>query len=274
MEGKNGPGVLVVEDEEIALSGLCEVVREVMPQARVMPFRSPVSARQAFEENPCEIALLDINMGGQNGVDLAKSLKLLSPDVNIIFVTGYSEYTGVAMRIHASGYILKPVTPDKLRAELEDLRHPIEPASPDVLTVRTFGDFEVFYKGSPVNFKYRKTKELLAYLVDRHGALCTVDMIVTVLWEEEDGERKKSYFRNLKQDLQSTLRHIGCGDTIVVRRGAMAVNVNRMECDYFRWLEGDVDGINAYRGEYMSQYSWAEITNGMLSETLYDTALH
>ena len=73
-------------------------------------------------KNGCDVAFPDIHMRGMNGVEVAKELKKINPKMNIIFVTGFSEYTGDAMRLHASGYIMKPVTKEKVEAELSDLR--------------------------------------------------------------------------------------------------------------------------------------------------------
>lgn len=64
-------------------------------------------------------------MRGVSGIDVAKQLKEIIPDINIIFVTGYDEYTKDAMAMHASGYIEKPVTAGKVRKETEDLRYPL-----------------------------------------------------------------------------------------------------------------------------------------------------
>ena len=38
----------------------------------------------------------------------------------------------------------------------------------------------------------------------------------------------------------------------------------RIDCDYYRMLAGDMDAVNRFRGEYMAQYSWAELTKGEL----------
>lgn len=77
------------------------------------------------EENVCDVAFLDIQMRSMTGLELAKQLKERQPNVNIIFVTGFSEYTGEAIQLHASGYIEKPVTEEKIRRELDNLRHPV-----------------------------------------------------------------------------------------------------------------------------------------------------
>ena len=53
-------------------------------------------------------------------------------------------------------------------------------------------------------------------------------------------------------------------DVLVKRRNSFSVDCARVECDYFRFLEGDMAAVHAYRGEYLSQYSWAEMTLGNL----------
>lgn len=83
-------------------------------------------------------------MRGMTGVELAKKLKDAYPKINIIFVTGFDQYTGEAMKMHASGYIMKPVTAEKVKEEMENLRNPIEPLSDKLLRVQCFGNFDVF----------------------------------------------------------------------------------------------------------------------------------
>ena len=53
----------------------------------------------------CDVAYLDIQMREMNGVILARKLKEIYPKVNIVFVTGYSQYTNEAFHLHASGLV-------------------------------------------------------------------------------------------------------------------------------------------------------------------------
>lgn len=123
----------------------------------------------------------------------------------------------------------------------------------------TFGNFEVYYNGEPIKFGYKKTKELLAYLIDRRGAMCTNNEIIAVIWEDDDfGTDRQDYLKKLKQDLTKTFSELGSEDVVVKQRGQIGINPKRIECDYFKYLEGDSTILNSYQGEYMSQYSWAE----------------
>lgn len=257
--------IIAVDDEEIALEILESAIREAESSAEVAVFDTSTAALRYASENKCDAAFLDINMGGTSGIALAKELKLKNPEINIIFSTGYSEYALEAVEMHASGYIMKPITAEKVRYELDELRFRIPGAAQGKLRIQCFGNFDAFIGDKPIEFKYRKTKELLAYLVDRNGAMCTNNEIISVLWEDEDDMNgKQIYFKSVRRDLLSVLKDIGCGDAVIQRRGEIGIDKSRVVCDYFDWLEGKAEGINAYRGEYMAQYSWGELTHGLL----------
>ncbi|MGN0693083.1 MAG: response regulator [Oscillospiraceae bacterium] len=257
--------IIAVDDEKLALRSLESAIRKAEPSAEVAVFDTISGALCYASENKCDAAFLDINMRGKSGISLAKKLKLIYPEINIIFSTGYSEYAAEAFEMHASGYIMKPVTAEKVRHELDDLRFRIHEAEQGKLRIQCFGNFDVFIGDKPVEFKYSKTKELLAYLVDRNGAMCTNNEIIAVIWgDDADTKGKKSYFKSIRKDMLDGLRAVGCQDVIRRSRGAVGINKDKVDCDYYDWLCGSASGINAYRGEYMTQYSWSEFTHGMI----------
>ena len=113
--------------------------------------------------------------------------------------------------------------------------------------------------------KRQQAKELLAYLISREGAACTNGEISAALWEDEGDLRiTTNRIRTLLSDLRVTFKRIGMEDALIRHRGSIAVNRARFDCDFFRMQNGDIDAVNAFRGEFMVQYSWAEITAGML----------
>lgn len=163
--------IIAVDDEKLALESLQSSILKAAPDDTVIGFRNAEQALSFVRENPCDVAFLDIELRDMNGVELAKKISAIHPQVNIIFTTGYSDYTGQAFELHASGYIMKPVTEEKVQKEMEVLRYAVTQADDKLLTVRTFGNFEVFKDNQPLEFRYNKTKELLAYLVNRGGKL-------------------------------------------------------------------------------------------------------
>jgi two-component SAPR family response regulator len=154
---------------------------------------------------------------------------------------------------------LKPVAKEAVERELENLRHPLTNNEP--VYVQTFGNFEIFINGTPPKFKYSKTKELLAYLVDRKGAMANMREICSVLWEsEQDSENQKSYLRKLISDMTKTLKEVGADDIILKQFNSVSVVPDKIICDSYGFMNGEPKYINAYTGQYMAQYSWAEMT--------------
>lgn len=257
--------IIAVDDERIALETLVDAIKEATPNALISEFRKAQDALDYVMEHPCDVAFLDIEMREISGIELARRIKVMVPRINIVFVTGYSEYASEALKLRASVYVMKPVTKDEILEELDNLRHPVKSQTGTHIWAQTFGNFEIFVGGKPLHFKYNLTKEMLAYLVDRRGAMCTGGELEAVLWEEGN---KSSYLRKLKSDLIHTFEDEGCSNAIVVQPGKIGINVDELDSDYFDWHAGKAYALNAYHGEYMSQYSWAEITHSSIEESL------
>ena len=245
--------VLVVDDEELQVIRLVKSINNVLPEAEVMSFTNPIKAYEESKDKDIDIAFLDIEMPGMNGMKLAKKLKSKNPLINIIFVTAFDNYGLEAMRLHASGYISKPVNDEKIKEEIEYLRYPIEMTSSKIIQVKCFGNFEVFCNGEPLKFGYQKSKEVFAYLVDREGAAININELNAVLWEEDH----KSYLRNLISDIQKTLIKVNASDVFIKRHNECYIDVNKIDCDAYEYKKDNPDAINLYRGEYMIQYPWA-----------------
>ena len=251
--------IIAVDDEQIALEGLLDVISEAAPDAELNGFEYPEDALDFVDEHDCNIAFLDVEMAVMSGVELAEQLKLRNPDINIIFATGYEEYRKEAYDLHASGYLTKPITVEKVKKELGDLRRPIP--NRKRMRVQAFGNFEAYIDGKPIAFRYSKTKEVLAYLIDRKGALCTLSELQAIIFEDDGGH--ESYMKSLRRDLLETLEAANCGNVIVQQRGKLGIVPENLECDYYDWCDGKRAGI-VWHGEYMAQYSWSEYTAAML----------
>ena len=164
------------------------------------------------------------------------------------------------MQLHASGYIMKPVTREKIEAELADLRFPIVPKSNALLRVQCFGNFDVFLPdGSHMHFERQRSKEVFAYLVHRQGSSCTTREIAAALFEDEPFDtRQKNHIQQLIYAMIKSLKAVGSEEAVVRSYNALAVNPDVLDCDYYRFKELDAGAVNSYQNEYMSQYYWAD----------------
>ena len=117
--------VIMVEDREIILAGGLAVLRGVMPDAVVAGFEWPSDAVEYARKNRVSLAFLDIELGGESGFDLCRALLEINPRTNVVFLTAYADYALDAWGRGASGFMLKPITPESVRAQLADLRYPL-----------------------------------------------------------------------------------------------------------------------------------------------------
>lgn len=259
--------ILYALPDSQALEKLSRMVRELVPEAEQLCFADSLAALAAAREKEIDVAVLDTDLQELGGLDLGQYLQELYPLVNIIYLSEDREKGYDAMVQHASGYLLKPATAADMAREMGDLRHPAVQKREKRVFARTFGNFELFVDGKPVAFKYTKTKEIVALLVNNRGAQTTNGEIIATLWEDDgDPEKKSSYLSNLRQDLQNTFAGLKLNGIILKQRGSLAIAVDRIECDLYDWLEKKKDSRYHYLGDYMNQYSWPEVMHAELDE--------
>ena len=261
--------IVCVDNERYALEILKRAVTDAAPDADVRDFSKVQDLLRAIriEGFRPDVAFLDIEMPGMTGIELAAAVKAVAPEVNIVFVTGYSEYALEAMKLRPSGYVMKPATKEKIVIELDNLRNPPKMVKADKkVKIICFGNFEVYVDDKPIVFLRSKSKELLAYLVDRKGDGVGRPEMATVLWENAEYDRSHQLQLNvIRSDLIKSLEQSGAGDILIQSRNSLAVFPEAFDCDYYMALKGDLVALNSFHGEYMGQYSWAEPTTGELN---------
>ena len=121
---EENPHVIMVDDSKVILSDCLSVLEEVMPYATITGFIWPLEAIEYAKMNRVELAVLDIEMGKSSGLDLCRTLREINPTTNVVFLTAYADYSLDAWKTEASGFILKPLTPEGVREQLRKLRYP------------------------------------------------------------------------------------------------------------------------------------------------------
>ena len=118
------PNVILVDDSEAILTDGVAVLEEVLPDAAITGFVWPSEALEYANKNQVALAIVDIELGTASGLDLSRALLELNPRTNVVFLTSYPEYSLDAWKTGASGFMVKPLTPESVREELKKLRHP------------------------------------------------------------------------------------------------------------------------------------------------------
>ena len=245
------------DDEQLAVNSLIRKLKKIDPNGIHEGFVKLPDFMEYADNNHIDILFLDIDLGySLNGLELIKHIHEKYGNMNIIIYTGHSDpdYKVSALDNYVSAYLVKPVSDEELETAISRVRIPIRE-----LHVQCFGYFEVFYGTQPVRFERKDSKEVLAYLIDKRGAEVSEERIRYLLFNEEnDGEEKRTYTRNIIYDIRKTLDKYGVPKDIITNsKGAYSINMSMLRCDYYDYLNGKTVP-SAKLKQYMEQYIWAE----------------
>lgn len=180
---------LIADDEKLILKDIRRTAVKVLgSNTEILEATNSDEVMDIIGNNDIPIAFLDIEMPYINGLEMAKRIREISPDTNIIIVTGHEKYAIDVLKLYVSGFIMKPVNEKSMREAVDNLRYPIHE-----LTVKCFGYFEVLYDGKPVTFRRSQCKEVFAYLIDKRGAFASEEELRVLLWSEEEDTDKASW---------------------------------------------------------------------------------
>ena len=250
--------IVCIDDEPLAVEDTIEICNDLSADISSKGFVRANDALEWIQSNPVDIVLLDIDMPEMNGITLAARIKQIKPDTVILFLTAYKEYAFDAFQVHPSGYLLKPVSHEILQKEIDYAMsaHP-QTAVPHI-EAHTFGHFDLLVDGVTVQFKRSKSKEMLAYLIDRRGMSVSRKEIAAVLFEDVPYDRsRQKYLDAIIRSLRDTLREYGIAEILQMENKGVRIVPEKISCDMYRFYRGDTEAIQEFRGEYLASYAWA-----------------
>ena len=263
----------VIIDDEIHASSLLkriiEKYKNFSSTDEIIVFNDSEDAYHYLLAEPVDLIFLDIQMPKMTGEELARKLVSdLDPAPYIVFTTAFPQYSLFAWDINAIGYILKPFSASKIYEAIEKCNKLQLPPANDRLIdsskpfMQCFPDFELIINGSPVFFKNKTARELLALLVHNRGNWVSNDKITYCLFENIDEASAKNYLRTILHRLRKTLAEYNLEDIVESRYGSLRIDTSAFVCDYYNCLDGHKE---LFHGEYMGEYHWAETARAYLS---------
>ena len=231
---------------------------------------SESQAREIIDEK--QISLAFIKITSLKDIEFAKKIIKKNPVVNIIFISDTKDFAYNAFEIYASGYIVKPITEEKIIKNLEHLRFQLNYMNKKRVEVQCFGKFDIFVDGVAVKFGRTKAKELLAYLVDRNGTMCNNEDLLSILWQDKKPTKSlKQQLRNLIYDLNKSLDKVDAKNIIIRENNIIGIDKEKIKCDYYDFQKGDPKALQSFNGEYMTQYSdWSYTMELNLQKYFYE----
>lgn len=256
--------VIYVDDEETALNTFRSKAEDFSGIRSLNLFSDCEEALKWARKEKIDVAFLDIEMPGMAGIELAGKLKKIDSNIRIFFVTAFEQYALEAFGVKALGYIMKPYRRTDIREALETAAL-MRSRPKKKVVIQTMPNFAVWVEGSLLMLGGKKA-ELLALLTDHAEAGITAGEAIACLWPDRaaDGKTQTLYrvtFHNLMEDLKAA----GVEELVVSEGKKKYLEKDLVECDLYRFLEGEEAGLKSYSGDYMKEYSWAETRNGQLT---------
>lgn len=251
---------IVIENRDHQQSTFLAAARQLSYLEVVGVFDQWEEAREFLLRQKVQLVVLDIQALREEGITMGQNVRAFFPEVKLLYITDADTYHYVlaAVRANSGAYILKPYTAEDLDYAVNASRL-FQQKLKKRIFARTFGHFDLFIDNVAVAFKSSKSRELLALLIDRQGGVVTSDQAIGTLWEYRANDNAtQSLYSKVGKALQEQLEESGAGDLILSSRGSKSINVDKLDCDLYQFLDGDETAKQMFFGQYMVDYSWAE----------------
>jgi two-component system LytT family response regulator len=256
--------VICVDDEQPALDTFRLKAKGFPKIESLRLFSDCEEAIRYAGENRIDVAFLDIEMPDMGGIELARELKKKDCNIRIFFMTAFEQYALDAFSVKALGYIMKPYTKAEIGEALETavLMHSRPKKR---VEIETIPNFTVHVDGKRLALGGKK-QELLALLVDRGETGLTTREAIACLWQDRCADEKtQTLYRVTFYQLMDELKKNGIEDIIGSGEKSKYIVKDMVECDLYRILDGETEGLKSYGGYYLNEYSWSETRNGQLN---------
>lgn len=225
---------IVIDDEIAAVGKLTDLLKDSGMFSIVEGFTNPLEALKRTEKISFDVAFLDIEMPGMDGMTLANHILDTSNRTEIVFVTAYNEYAIKAFELNAMDYLLKPVVKDRLQKSLlrlsESSKKPM--LHETLVNVTCFGKFRVEQAdGSIVKWRTNKTEEMFAYLMNQNGNWVSKDKMLEDIWGEFEGDRAATNFSTCLYYMRKTLSELGWSDLLIIDGRMYKVDMALIDAD-------------------------------------------
>jgi two-component system LytT family response regulator/two-component system response regulator LytT len=120
--------IIVVDDEQLARDELCFLLGQIGAVEVVGQAGNGIEALRAIEQQTPDVVMLDVQMPGLTGFEVARRLVEGDIQTELVFVTAYDQHAIEAFEVNAVDYLLKPVEAERLETAVERVRRRIQSA--------------------------------------------------------------------------------------------------------------------------------------------------
>jgi two-component system, LytTR family, response regulator len=184
--------VFIVDDNQLITKKIKQLVEQTGEFEIVGEANCVDSFRQLFPTLKLDLVILDIDLPDGNGMELAKWIRGLEPELPLLFITGYADYGAESYQVEATDYILKPIDQERVKKALDKVKKQINQADPNWERIE-----KAIISQGKIAIKQEQGLALLdtasIVLIQKEGK----KTLILTLEENEEGKREiKKYYTN------------------------------------------------------------------------------
>lgn len=249
---------IIIADDVLSLRKVIKSIDAESTIELLKAFTSLNTVENYVSNNKIDVVFVDITSEKEEKINLIQKIRNQGKRIFIVLISDSKDDSYVAYNNHAIGFLLKPIKPDKIAEEIENI-FLISPDLRNSVEIRTFGNFAVLKNNKIINFHFKKSKEILAYLIDKQGTqvdwpTLAAEVLDEDLYNKTTYSRLHRYVEELKIDLKKeNINNI----LNTSKKGYLSVNVENFYCDLYAFMQGETWARNRFFGLYMYEYPWA-----------------
>lgn len=283
--------VVLIDDEEIAIEVLEILLDELEGMEIVGRFTNTEEAMDALESLEVDVVFLDIEMGGTQGLRFAEEIIAKKLDLEIVFVTAYSQYAVEAFEVNAIDYLLKPVKKKRLEKTILKIqekkkalacKRKLTQSKEQKLMIYSLGSFRLLdFEQNPVKWRTKKGKELFAYLWHHKEHPYRNMKIMEELWPDAHRDKAAKLLYTTVYQVRKTLKEMGYTNAIHLINEEYRLEISlESDLEQLKQVLRSLDTndfqvskiLKLYQGNYLEEedYSWAIYERQRLKQSLLE----
>lgn len=234
--------VIVIDDEKVMHLVMTRLLSEMSGIELVGCYQNAARALEIVRQRDIDLVFIDMMIGQDHGLDVARQLRAVHSEIDIVFVTSHKEFAIDAFDSYPLDYIVKPVSKSRLeqtmmraasrargRAAMTD-----SPTGPTgKLNVRALGGMEVrSEQAGPAKWISKKSMELFAYLLMHRGRAVSKSRIIEDLYTDMPEKNAATYINTSVYQLRKTLHAFGLKDIVVHSQDQYWLLLDQLEIDF------------------------------------------
>jgi two-component system LytT family response regulator len=244
---------LLIDDEKHALSFLERMLLPYEQLDILGAFTNAQDGISLLKQEPVDVIFLDIEMRGKNGIEIAREIKQICPNAEIVFITAHSQFAVSAFDVGAVDYLLKPLQRDRIEAMIRTLvKRTTSQTSSSTLADKTADNLNAvklkcFYRldvlllngeNASIRWRTQKSKELFAMLLHDRGKYVNRWHLIEMLWPELHPDKAAGLLHTSIYNVRKVIKDYLPGIHIHYENESYRLEIGPIEIDIMEWERG------------------------------------